>query len=85
MSIHSREMEVIRNGVKPGRVHDPRSTRHRDVVVREVHPIDELGLPTEVEIVGPHLRTRRDKWFPVTKIGPDGGDDHPSPRSNGPQ
>ena len=66
--------EVVRDRVEPAGVHDPGAGGDRAVVVLEVHPVDELRLAGQVDVVGAGGGARRDQRLAVQQVGPDGGD-----------
>jgi hypothetical protein len=70
------DAEVVRNRVEATGVHDPGAGPDGALVVADVHPVDELGLAGEVEVVRARVRTRCHEWFAVLDVGADrGGDD----------
>jgi hypothetical protein len=66
--------EVVGDRVEAAGVHDPGATVAGGGVVGDVHPIDELGLPGEVDVVGAGLGAGRDQRLAVQQVGADGGD-----------
>jgi hypothetical protein len=69
------DAQVVGDRVEPAGVHDPRPTRARGRVVAQVHPVDELRLAGEVDVVGALPSAGRDQRLAVVQVGADGGDD----------
>ena len=57
--------QVVRDRVEAARVDDPRAGALRGRVVGHVHPVHELRLAGEVDVVGPGLRARGDQRLAV--------------------
>ena len=55
---------------------EPSPGRLRLRVVAQPHSIDELGLPGEVDVVGPGGGARRDQRLAVADVRADGADHH---------
>ncbi len=68
--------EVVGDRVEAAGMDQPRAGVLRGGVVRDVHPVDELRLAGQVDVVGAGLGTRRDERLAVAEVGPDGGDHH---------
>jgi hypothetical protein len=58
-------------------MHDPGAALAGGGVVGDVHPVHELGLAGEVDVVRAGLRAGGDQRLAVQQVGPDGGDYHP--------
>ena len=69
--------EVVRDRVEAAGVHDPGAGRDGAVVVREVHPVDELRLAGQVHVVGAGLGAGGDQRLAVQQVGTDRGDHDP--------
>ena len=64
----------MRDRVEAAGVHDPGAGRAAAVVVRDVHPVDELRLAGEVDVVGAGLGAGGHQRLAVSEVGADGGD-----------
>ena len=70
---------------KPAGVHDPGAGLDGLVVVGEVHPVDELRLTGQVDVVGAGLGARGHQRLAVQQVGTDGGDHDPGRLGDGAQ
>ena len=75
----------MRDRVEAAGVHDPRAGRDGTVVVLEVHPVDELRLAGEVDVVGARGRAGGDERLAVLQVGTDRGDHDPGGLGHRPQ
>ena len=66
--------EVVRDRVEAARVHDPGAGALGGGVVVEVHPVHELGLAGQVDVVGARLGAGGDERLAVLQVGADRGD-----------
>ena len=74
--LHGEERaEVVRDRVEATGMHDPGAGADRGLVVGEVHPVDELGLAGEVDVVGAGRGARGDQRLAVLEVGADRRDD----------
>ena len=71
--------EVVRDRVEAAGVHDPGAARLGGRVVGDVHPVHELGLAGEVDVVGAGRGARGDQRLAELLVGPDGRDHDPGP------
>ncbi|UJA19475.1 beta-phosphoglucomutase family hydrolase [Thermoleophilia bacterium SCSIO 60948] len=69
--------EVVRDRVETAAVDQTSAACERAVVVLDVHPVDELGLPRQVEVVGAGLGACAHERLAVVHVGPDRRRDHP--------
>ena len=67
----------MRDRVEAAGVHDPGAGALRGLVVRDVHPVDELRLTGEVDVVGAGLGAGGDERLAVREVGADGRDHDP--------
>ena len=63
--------EVVRDRVEAAGVHDPGAGLLRCRVVGDVHPVHELRLAGEVDVVGAGLGARGDQRLAELHVGPD--------------
>ena len=68
------DTEVVRDRVEAARVDDARTGLDGSLVVGDVHPVDELGLAGQVEVVRACVRTGRHQLLAVLDVGADRGD-----------
>ena len=71
--------EVVRDRVEAAGVHDPGTGALRGGVVGDVHPVDELGLAGQVDVVGAGLGARGHQRLAVRQVRADRGDDDAGP------
>ena len=71
--------EVVRDRVEAAGVDDAGAGVLGGGVVGDVHPVDELGLAGEVDVVGAGLGARRDQRLAVLQVGADGRDHDAGP------
>ena len=72
----------MRDRVEAAGVHDPGAGRRGGLVVGDVHPVDELGLAGEVDVVGAGRGAGGDQRLAELQVGPDGRDHDPGPRGH---
>ena len=77
--------DVVRDGVEAAGMHDPGAAGDGAVVVLEVHPVDELRLAGEVDVVGACGRAGGDQRLAELQVGTDRGDHDASGLGHGPQ
>lgn len=65
--------QLARNGVEAAGVDEAGAGSRGRGVVGQVHPVDELGLSGEIQVVGPGGGARGDERFAVVQVEPDGG------------
>ena len=68
--------EVVRNRVESAGVHDPGTGFHGLFVVAQEHPVHELRLAGEVDVVRAGRGARGHQGLSILDIGPDHGDHH---------
>ena len=69
------DAQVVRDRIEATGVDDPRAGGHGRVVVLEVHPVHELGLTGQVNVVGPGLGAGGHQRLAVVEVRADRGDD----------